>query len=47
MVHFSLFTFPFFHIVWKVSLGNSIILWPSAQGFSPQFINGEGMIFAQ
>jgi hypothetical protein len=34
-------------ILWKGFFGNSIILWPSAQGFKPQFMMGEGMILAQ
>ena len=43
----SYFTFPFFHSEWNVSLGNFIILCPSAHGFMPQLISGDGMRLAQ
>ena len=45
ILHFSLFTSLI--ISWNGFFGNSIILWPSAQGFRPQFMIGEGMRFAQ
>ena len=36
-----------FHSLWNGFFGNSIILCPSAHGFIPQLMMGDGMMFAQ